>query len=167
MGTEKEEKNLKRKEKAKKRRNDKPYVYLDKSENLRLRQDYMDVDYIDGVKNEKGETVIRALTHEEKEWLNNFYKEDLNASISKKNPIFYKENEQRLESFGRNNQRNRCLYNRQKASGALIELEDGISQHNPVKKTLSPEEICQRKEKEEYEDSLIDKYGPIKKAKKS
>lgn len=43
--------------------------------NLKSRRDYIEAEYIKGVKNRRDELVIRALTHEEKVWLNNYYEE--------------------------------------------------------------------------------------------
>lgn len=170
MGIKDEELKKRKQNQAKARRNKKKYVYLSKNENLRLRQDYMDVDYINGVRDANGKMVIRPLTDEEKTFLNNFYKEDLNASINENNPKFYKEKEQQLDSYNRNNQRNRCLYNREKAQGALVDLdrdpENTFLSKHIKENTISPEEICSRAETENHEELLINKYQKKKKRKK-
>lgn len=49
--------------------------------NLKGRKDYIEPDYVNGVKNSKGETVIRALNEEEKDWLNQYYRETVVASL--------------------------------------------------------------------------------------
>lgn len=41
----------------------------------------MDTEYINGVRNEDGELVMRPLTDEEKEFLNKFYQETVNANF--------------------------------------------------------------------------------------
>jgi hypothetical protein len=48
---------------------------LNKGLNLKSRKDYIEPDYINGVKNADGETVIRPLTEGEKKFLNDFYAE--------------------------------------------------------------------------------------------
>lgn len=141
---------MEKKEKTKKTssRSKKKHKNIDKRYNLALRQEYMDVDYVNGVKNAKGELVIRPMTDEEKTWLDNFYKEDLNASIDKNNPKFYDTEKARKDSYNRNNQRNRCLYNREKAQGKLIDLDADVLdnyigkyiQNSPI----DPEEILIR-----------------------
>ena len=57
------------------RRSRSKYPALDKGLNLKSRKDYIEPEYIDGVKNNHGETVIRPLTEDEKAWLNQFYEE--------------------------------------------------------------------------------------------
>lgn len=57
------------------------YPALDKKYNLKRRQDYMEPDYINGVKNDDGDLVIRPLNEEEKEFLNKFYEETVNANF--------------------------------------------------------------------------------------
>lgn len=66
------------------RRNKSKYPNLRKKLNTKLRQDYMDnIDYIHGVINDKGETVIRKLSDSELEFLNKFNAEYYNASFDK------------------------------------------------------------------------------------
>ena len=124
-----------------------------------MRQDYIEPDYINGVRNEDGEMVIRPLTHKEKKFLNDYYEETINANfvhdeelkeLSKRikvlkkleNPtkdeieehdylqmlyferadevLLYENDCEQKKIYGENNARNRCLYNRTKASGGLI-----------------------------------------------
>ena len=55
------------------------------------RHEFLDCKYyVNGVKNEHGEEVIRPLTEEEKTWLDNFYAGDLNASFNEKNEYIFK-----------------------------------------------------------------------------
>jgi len=57
------------------------YPALEKRYNLKTRDDYIEPEYIDGVKDEDGNTVIRAMNDEEKQWLNDFYEETVNADF--------------------------------------------------------------------------------------
>lgn len=89
--------------------------------NTKVRKDYIEADYINGVKNSKGETVIRALTEEEKAWLNDFYGEFINANVKREGGII--DWEDRKEIYNANNSRNRCIYNQKKIRGMLIDLD--------------------------------------------
>lgn len=62
------------------------YPNLDKSVNTKSRSDLIETDYIDGVRNEKNELVIRPLTDKEKEWLNQWYGENVITSSKNLNP---------------------------------------------------------------------------------
>lgn len=53
------------------------YPAFNKGLNLSSRKDYIETDYIDGVRDEEGKLVIRGLTDKEKEWLNTFYEETI------------------------------------------------------------------------------------------
>lgn len=46
-----------------------------------MRQEYMEVDYVDGVRNKDGELVIRALNDEERDFLNKFNEEVVGANF--------------------------------------------------------------------------------------
>lgn len=72
----------KKDEKKKSIRDKKEFPYLDKRYNLKSRRDYMDnTYYVDGVKNKKGEYLMRPLNDEEKEFLNKFNSEYYGASF--------------------------------------------------------------------------------------
>lgn len=45
------------------------------------RRDFIEADYINGVRDEHGNEVMRALTDLEVEWLNNWYKEEVHAKF--------------------------------------------------------------------------------------
>jgi hypothetical protein len=94
---------------------------LRKDYNLKARRDYIEPDYINGVKDSKGNQVMRALTNEEKDWLDQFYKETVNADL--RNPEFYKTKEEKKKIYGENNARNRCLYNQTKKTGKLVKVD--------------------------------------------
>lgn len=70
---------------GKKRR--KEYDYLDKKGTTRTRQDYIETDYSNGVKDDKGNLVIRPLTYEEKEWLSQFVSETEHGNLNKTKQI--------------------------------------------------------------------------------
>jgi hypothetical protein len=53
------------------------YPALKKELNLKSREDYIEPDYVNGVRDESGKMVIRPLTNEEKEFLNDFYAETI------------------------------------------------------------------------------------------
>lgn len=63
------------------RRRKSKYPALSRKYNLKLRQDYIEPDYVNGVFNDKGEMVIRPLNDEEKEFLNKFYEEVIGANF--------------------------------------------------------------------------------------
>ena len=73
------------KEKVKKRkvtrRSKAKYPALQKKYNLKMRRDYIEPDYINGVRDDDGNVVIRPLNDEEKNFLNNFYEEVINANF--------------------------------------------------------------------------------------
>ena len=144
------------------------YPNLKHATNLKSRKEYIETDYIDGVFNEEGKQVIRAMNDEEKAWLDQFYKEytiaslPTNTIIKKKlleiknlkkqlrtcNPEDYEEFEEEyiglvgefeqlrktagamfptyedhLNIFNSNNSRNRCLFNKAKITGSLVNLD--------------------------------------------
>lgn len=142
----------------KSRRSKAKYPALQKKLNLKMRSDYIESDYINGVYDEKGNQVIRPLTDEEKQFLNDFYEETVNANFlhdtelrdihkkvkelgQVKNPtqeqleefdylnllyqkrsdeaLIYSNHKDQKKLYGENNARNRCAYNRAKASGML------------------------------------------------
>lgn len=72
---EKESKNKKN------RRSKAQYPALEKRFNLKMRQDYIEPDYINGVYNREGERVIRPLNNEERKFLNAFYEEVIGANF--------------------------------------------------------------------------------------
>ena len=65
-----------KKGKSTKRENEK-YPALNKGVNLSSRKDYIEPDHIDGIYDQYGNELMRPLTEEEKQWLNNFYSETI------------------------------------------------------------------------------------------
>lgn len=63
------------------RRSKAKYPALQKKFNLKMRQDYIEPDYVNGTFNAAGEMVIRPLDAEEKTFLNSFYEEVVGANF--------------------------------------------------------------------------------------
>jgi hypothetical protein len=105
------------------RRNSIRYPALKPEYNIKIRQEYIDFDYID------------KLSPSEKQWLNSFVEEELIANVShsgkklndfktkdlsiKKKDIRKKVNSNKKRIFDNNNARNRCGLSKAKASGKL------------------------------------------------
>jgi hypothetical protein len=60
---------------------------LRKNGTLKTRQDFIETDYVNGVKDETGRMVIRPLTKEETEWLSQYYQEAENVNFLKTEEI--------------------------------------------------------------------------------
>lgn len=65
----------------------KEYDFLDKKGTTLTRQDYIETGYANGVKNDKGEVVIRPMNKEEKEWLSQFISETEHGNLNKTKQI--------------------------------------------------------------------------------
>jgi len=98
---------------------------------------------------------LNDLNHKEKEWLNKFTKEYVNAEIDNRKPRknLHKTKALKKDCYDRNNARNRCIYTRSKASWNLKFFED-MSEKN--------ESLL----KENLENELIDKIDSEKSKKK-
>lgn len=107
------------------RRSKAKYPALDPTLNLRTRYEEIEQNqYINGVKNDNGEIVIRELTHSEKDWLNRFNEEFVNANFNHKGKKIDATKASKKRSYDKNNARNRCIYTKAKASGTLNYIED-------------------------------------------
>ena len=145
------------KKKGKTKRSKEKYPSLKRNLNSKVRQEYVDYDYVDGFKDYKsGELVMRPLTEEEKQFLEDFNNEYYNASVGKqsdagKNNRFHKTRESVKERQDANNARHRDLYGRVRSKvGAtkLLNYEDSTEIiDNYTKKRSSADD---------YEDALID-----------
>lgn len=105
--------------KAKKRKKPKRR-YLDRKLNLKGRRDYIETFYVDGIKDSDGNYALRPLNEEEKDWLNQYYKEVVNAD--RRDSEFYTDDEEWKKIYGENNARNRDLYNQAKKTGKLVKI---------------------------------------------
>lgn len=65
----------------------KPYNFLDRKGTTLTRQDYIETNYVNGVKDDKGEVVIRPMTSEEREWLSQFIAETEHGNLNKTSQI--------------------------------------------------------------------------------
>lgn len=74
----------------------------------KIKQEFHDIDY------------AHKLNEEEKAWLSKFMNEDLGANFTDKGEPIYKTQEQKRESYQRNNKRNVDIYSTAKATGRLI-----------------------------------------------
>lgn len=117
-----------------------PYPALRKDLNLRSRQDEIEVDY------------INKLSKKEKEWLNKFNSEYVNADLDRDNLENNIHNTKSLKSKcdKRNNERRKCGYTRSKAARKLDHIDD-----------FTKEIVI-----ENYEDMLIKKIDKSNKKKK-
>ena len=116
--------NNKPKEEAKvSRRNRVKYPALDVKYNLPHRTDFLDCPYVNGVRNNAGDIVIRGLTEAEKEFLNKFNAETVVTSYSEIEEDNLYNKQERREFFKENNHRFLCQYNKAKRTGNLISLE--------------------------------------------
>ena len=100
---------------AKKPRSNVKYPGLVNKYNSKIKQEYMDQDY------------IGDLTEEEKSWLNDFNEEYYGANLDFKNlenNRFHKTQEDKKACTDRNNARNRCLYGNKKAGNKTVDIKN-------------------------------------------
>lgn len=90
--------------------------------NLKTRYELIDYDY------------INKLSEEEKEWLNAFTEEYVNANMNHDGKKIHNTKKLKRDCYNRNNSRNRCIWTKAKASGSGVNLE---SIDNSEKKKLS------------------------------
>lgn len=104
------------------------YPALNKQYNLKSRTDLLECDYLD------------KLNDEEKQWLNKFNEEFINASFEKDNrKNLHKTPELKKDCYDKNNARNRCILTKAKASGKHIHFSE-----------LKEDQIV-----DDYEDKII------------
>lgn len=58
------------------------YNLLDKKGTISIRHDYIETDYVNGVKDDKGELVIRPMNASEKAWLSQFISETEHGNLN-------------------------------------------------------------------------------------
>lgn len=112
------------------------YPALDPSYMPKVRQEFLDIDY------------LNQLSPKEKEWLNKFMEEHLNASFKNNKTDLTKTKEQKKKIYNQNNARNRDLYAISKANG-LLQLESSASKREIINTHSSGYNLT--------EDTLIDK----------
>lgn len=105
------------------RRSKVKYPALDPKYNLKSRGDLLECDYLD------------QLSEKDKEWLNSFNEEYVNANFSHKGTTIQKTKAYRKDSYDRNNARNRDILTREHAMGHNVQLDDNVS-FNPEKEIV-------------------------------
>lgn len=116
-----------KKEKKSKRSKTK-YPALNKRLTSRVRQEFHDQDYID------------QLNESEKEWLNRFIEEELNASFKNDDTDFNQLPEEKRATYTRNNARNRDLYGQVKNKVGDTKLLNYDNVKNLVEEHLAKEQ---------------------------
>lgn len=101
-----------------KRRSNVKHPALHKRYNPKVRQEYIDYDYLD------------KLNPEELDWLNKFSEEYINARFQGDETDIDKSPEGRKAAYDRNNARNRCLYSQLKVrrmNDKLLNYDDVVN----------------------------------------
>lgn len=121
-------------EQKKTRRSAVKYPGLDKTYTTRKRREYLDQDYID------------KLSEEEKDWLNRFNEEYVNANMNHKGEKFHTSEEDVKKIWGLNNAKNRDALATAREKGKLFQLPDiaNIVDRNSDEHNLNPEEALIR-----------------------
>jgi hypothetical protein len=117
---------------------------------VKVRREYLDIDYFD------------KLNDEEKEFYCNFLEGHLHASFKPENEEMFTD-EMKKEAYDSNNGRNRCIYSISKANNLVVDVE----KNEDVKKILL--EASQSSDINLQEDALIaeiDRKNIAKKDKK-
>ena len=122
---------------------------------LKSRYDEIDYDYVDKLK-------IR-----EKEWLNKFTEEYVNASINRENNPLHNTQELRKKVWKKNNNRNHDLYTKINSSRHLFlcsgtDVFSDIRGFNVAQTSPSPEDLLIEEERKERLDYVISKYERVK-----
>lgn len=110
----------KKRRKPKNLREQAKFPALEKKYNLPSRQELLDFDY------------LHKLNDKEKEWLNKFVSEEINADFRHSKPL-NKTKKQRKACYDRNNARNRDLLTKNKMSNNVEDIQTvkEVSQLNP------------------------------------
>jgi len=101
--------------KKRNRRSSRKYPALEPEYNLKTRQDLIEADYIE------------QLSDAEKDWLNRFNEEYVNANFGHKGTKLQRTKKYRKDSYDRKNSRNRDIYTRVKAQGMLSQLDENLT----------------------------------------
>ena len=105
-------KQTRKKTKLKSKRAKEKYPALKPEFNLKTRFELIDHDYID------------KLSPKEKDWLNRFNEEWVNANFKHAGKRIMTSKDDERASYSRNNARNRCIWTKAKASGSSVQVED-------------------------------------------
>jgi hypothetical protein len=96
------------------RRNQTKYPGLKPQYNLKVRQEEI----------EDIASYVGKLNSKEKEWLNSFVEEEINANFNHSGRKINKTKTAKREIYNRNNARNRDIFSRAKAQGKLTSMND-------------------------------------------
>lgn len=89
------------------------YPALEKTVNLKTRQ-----EEIDDIK-----SYFNKLSPSEKEWINRYAEEEIHANLTHDGPKLNKSKKDKKRIYNKNNARNRCIYTKEKAKGTLDYVE--------------------------------------------
>lgn len=103
--------------------------------NSKIRQEYIDYDYLD------------KLSDKEKAFLNAFTEEEIGANFNHKGKKLTKSKKKKREVYGKNNARNRCAYSKSRALNQLTAY---------TQKVQDMLEINIADDNRDYEDVLIE-----------
>ena len=101
------------------------------------RQVKLRMEALDGI-----QEYVHLLSDKEKEWLNRFLEETVITNFQHKGKLIYKGKKKRREFYGDNNLRNRCIYNKSKAMGTLLFVDNfnGVMDNNLNNNTNNTED---------------------------
>ena len=122
--------------KKKTKRSQVKHPSLEKHYNSRVRQEYLDADYLD------------QLSPDELDWYARFMEEENNANFNHKGETLINDPEKRKEIYNQNNARNRCLYGRAKAHGNMSKYD--------IKQIQDFIEEKRMPSKNDLEDAMVD-----------
>lgn len=127
-------------EKPKKRRSNIKNPALVKKYNPKVRQEYIDYDYLD------------KLSESELTWLNKFSEEYINARFTNGSSDIDQTPEGRKAAYNRNNARNRCLYSQLK----VRRMNDKLVNYDDFKNVIEDWMDQDRSETNYMENAYID-----------
>lgn len=93
--------------------------------NSKIRQEYLDYDYLD------------KLNKKELDWLNRFTEEYLGANFNHSGTKLHRSKEKRRELYNNNNSRNRCITSQSRAKGMLNMMgEESLTKYEKYQESL-------------------------------
>lgn len=128
--------------KQRSKRSQAKYPALNPKYTTKVRKEFHDIDYIDQLSDEP-KLQPDGSYMSEKEWMNKFMEEHLNASFKNNEKDLIKDSEKKKKVYNENNSRNRDLYNISKVNGLLqdrIEDSEAIIDSKSVENAHSYEE---------------------------
>jgi hypothetical protein len=120
--------NSKKSTKSPTRRSRYKYSALEKTTNLKTRQDEIDdvKTYFEQLPEGQQEVTLADGTKkvmDVKEWMNRFMEEEVHADFRHDGAILNKAKKDKKRIYNKNNARNRCVYTKEKAKGSLDYVE--------------------------------------------